>query len=160
MKPERDRVRTATILLTILILLMLVFIWGNSILPASISSKISAFVARLLGKGTAEAHVRKAGHFTEFFAFGAALGLYVPLRGRTGGELAMRLALPGLFVPLMDETIQMFNDRGPQVRDIWIDIAGYTCGCLLALLVFFCARHFLRRRKERRGVSPGSGKIK
>ena len=150
-QPKQNRTRTALILLTILIFLMLVFIWGNSILPASFSSKISAFAARLLGKDPAETQtqVRKAGHFTEFFALGAVMGLFVPLRGRKGKELAMLLALPGLFVPLMDETIQMFNDRGPQVLDIWIDIAGYTCGCLLMLLAVSLVRFFRRNRMER-----------
>lgn len=151
MKSERNRRRTVTVLLAILILLMLLFIWGNSILPASVSSKISAFAARLLGKASAETQtqVRKAGHFTEFFVLGGAMGLFVPLQGKMGKELAMLLALPGLFVPLMDETIQMFNDRGPQVLDIWIDIAGYTCGCLLILLAVALVRFFRRNRTER-----------
>lgn len=160
MKPEQKYTRIALILLTIFILLMLLFIWGNSVLPAGISSKISSFVARLLGKSEAEGTVRKAGHFTEFFVLGSFLGLYVTLRGTKGKDKAVFLVFPALFVPLMDETIQMFNDRGPQVRDIWIDIAGYTCGCLLAQLVFFLARLFLRSRKKRRDVSPGSGTIK
>lgn len=151
MKPERKYGRTLWILLTMFILLVLLFIWGNSVLPAGISSKISAFVTRLLGKEAVEAQVRKAGHFTEFFVLGGALGLYVTLKGTKGKEKAMFLALPGLFVPLMDETIQMFNDRGPQVRDIWIDIAGYTCGCLLMLFAIAIVRCFLRNRKAKKG---------
>lgn len=149
MKPNRTHARPALLFLTILIPLLLLFIWGNSVLPAAISSKISSFVTGLLGKGAAEGHVRKAGHFTEFFALGGALGLYATLKGLTGKEKAEMLVFPALFVPLVDETIQMFNDRGPQVRDIWIDIAGYTCGCLLVLLVSAIVRVFLRSRKEK-----------
>lgn len=148
MKPERNHVRIASILLGVLIVLLLLFIWGNSVLPAGISSKISGFVTRLLGKDAVEAHVRKAGHFTEFFVLGSSLGLYVTLQGRKGKDKATFLVFPALFVPLMDETIQMFNDRGPQVRDIWIDIAGYACGCLLMLLVVAIIRLFLRGRKN------------
>lgn len=148
MKPERKAARVLWILLTIFIILMLLFIWGNSVLPAGISSKISSFVTRLLGKDAVEGHVRKAGHFTEFMVLGGALELYLTLKGKKGKEKAMFLALSGLFVPLMDETIQMFNDRGSQVRDIWIDIAGYTCGCLLMLLAIVIVRSFLHGRKE------------
>lgn len=148
MKSERNYMRIVVILLTILIVLLLLFIWGNSVLPAAISSKISAFVTRLLGKDAVESHVRKVGHFTEFFVLGSSLGLYVTLQGTKGKDKATFLVFPALFVPLMDETIQMFNDRGPQVRDIWIDIAGYTCGCLLTLLVAAIIRLFLPRKKE------------
>lgn len=149
MKPEGSRARIPLILLTVLIVLLLLFIWGNSVLPAGISSRISSFVAGLLGKDAMEAQVRKAGHFTEFFVLGGVLGLYAALRGRKGKDKATFLVFPALFVPLMDETIQMFNDRGPQVRDIWIDIAGYTCGCLLLLLAAALVRRFLRRKTEK-----------
>lgn len=154
MKPEHNHTRIVWIVLTIFILLILLFIWGNSFLPAHVSSAISSFVTKLLGKDAVEAHVRKAGHFTEFFLLGGALGLYVTVMRIKGREKAMLLALLGLFVPLMDETIQMFNDRGPQVRDIWIDIAGYTCGGLLMLLILAVMsglrRGFLRVGKEKK----------
>ena len=150
MKPERRSARILWILLTIFIILMLLFIWGNSLLPAEISSKISSFVTRLLGKNAVELHVRKAGHFTEFLLLGGALGLYVTLKRMKGKEKAMLLALFALFVPLMDETIQMFNDRSPQVRDIWIDVAGYTCGCLTVLLIVAIANRFLRNRNGKK----------
>lgn len=148
MKLSRNHARIILTLLTIFILLMLAFIWGNSILPAQLSSAISSFVAKLLGGEVAEMHVRKAGHFTEFFLLGGGLGLFFTLKGTRGREKALFLSFLALFVPLMDETIQMFNDRGPQVRDIWIDIAGYTCGCLLMLGAAAIVRRVAAARKK------------
>lgn len=133
MKFSSKHARILLTVLNIFILLMLVFIWGNSVLPARLSSAISSFVTKLLGGEIVETHVRKAGHFTEFFLLGGGLGLRFALKEAKRREKALLLSFLALLIPLMDETIQMFNDRGPQVRDIWIDIAGYTCGCLLAL---------------------------
>lgn len=149
MNATNKHIRIVLTILTVFIALTLIFIWGNSILPARISSAISSFVTKLLGGDMAELRVRKAGHFTEFLLLGAGLGLFFTLKNAKGKDKAMYLALPALFVPLMDETIQMFNDRGPQVLDIWIDIAGYTCGCLLMLLLIAIVRLFRRGGKER-----------
>lgn len=92
MKPKGKSARILWIALTVFILLMLLFIWGNSFLLAGASSAISSFVTELLGKDAVEAHVRKAGHFTEFLMLGGALGLYVTLMGIKGGK--RRCCLP------------------------------------------------------------------
>lgn len=144
MKPTKKRKQLVLTGLLVFIILMVLFIWGNSILPARISSAISTFVTKLLGGELEEFHVRKAGHFTEFFLLGGGLGLFFTVKGTKGKEKLLFLSFLAVFVPLMDETIQTFNDRGPQVQDIWIDIAGYTCGCLLALLIACTAKRFLR----------------
>lgn len=149
MKATNKHIQIALTILIVFITFMLMFIWGNSILPARISSAISTFVTKLLGGDLAELKVRKMGHFTEFLLLGGGLGLFCALKGAKGKDKVLYLVFPALFVPLMDETIQMFNDRGPQVLDIWIDIAGYTCGCLLMLLLIAVARLFLRGGKER-----------
>lgn len=130
-----SRSKYATLLVMIIIVCMLVFIWGNSLMPAKVSSAFSALVTKLLGGNFAEKHVRKAGHFTEFFLLGAFFYLFFTLKGKKGKEKVFPLSFLALLVPLIDETIQIFNDRGPMVQDIWIDIAGYTCGCLLVLLI-------------------------
>lgn len=41
----------------------------------------------------------------------------------------------GLLIAFMDETIQLFSDRGSQVQDVWLDFAGVVTGVLLAVAV-------------------------
>ena len=153
MKLSDKRTRIALTCLTAFIILMLIFIWGNSLMPAKISSAISSFITKLIGGKAAESHVRKVGHFTEFFLLGAGLGAFFTLKGTKKKDKTLYLCLLALFVPLMDESIQMFNDRGPQVKDIWIDIAGYACGCLLMLTLIALINYFaaLRKRKHKNG---------
>lgn len=149
MKLSNKHNRIALTCVTVFLILMLVFIWGNSLMPAKISSAISSFVTKLIGGGAAETNVRKAGHFTEFFLLGAGFGAFFTLKGGKKKDKALYLCLLALFVPLMDETLQMFNDRGPQVKDIWIDIAGYTCGCLLTLLLLSIVKYLAASGKRR-----------
>ena len=145
MKKFEKHIQTILLILSIFIVL---FIWGNSILPARISGAISEFVRRLLDNDLTSYTVRKTGHFTEFFALGAVWKSYLHLRflksERTERKVhALVAVLTGVLVPLIDETIQTFNDRGPMVKDIWIDISGYTCGCLIVImliLIFYAVK--------------------
>jgi VanZ family protein len=126
-----------TRLLLGLIVLTLCFIWGNSLLPATISGGISDFVSQLLSHlfGTAlstdtgHGVVRKLAHATEFAALGAELtALWRVLRH----EDPTRVALGGVGAALIDETIQLFVEgRSGQIRDVWIDLSGFAVGCLL-----------------------------
>jgi VanZ family protein len=144
--------------LFIIFLLALCFIWGNSVLSTQASSAISTavgdFLATLFGSGDGATtvgglSVRKMAHFVEFFVLGVIASL---LFGRALKNLpmyALALALCALFVALIDETIQIFSGRGSSVRDIWIDIFGYTVGCL-ALAAIKLASDKLAERKRRK----------
>lgn len=126
-------------LLLALIFVTLVFIFGNSVLSGKQSSAISNFVMRLLGirrkpSGGDSVHtVRKLGHFLEFLALGAELSLFFFLQIPKKQVRFLALACCGMFAPIADETIQIFNDRNPQIVDIWIDIAGFTLGSAILL---------------------------
>ena len=75
--------------------------------------------------------VRKMAHAIEFFSFGMiAAALLIP-KGVLRLLQLQRLALVGLTVPLLDETIQIFSARTAAVQDVWIDIAGFFCGVLV-----------------------------
>ena len=39
------------------------------------------------------------------------------------------------FVAFIDETIQIFSGRGPQIRDVWVDLLGASIGLLIATVV-------------------------
>ncbi len=106
------------ILVSILILVTLGFIWGNSMLPAEDSSEISGslmeFIEEILERiipgyspvaDTSDTPIRKLAHFTEFMILGIELTI---LACRL---LERSLVIPpfcGLLAALCDETIQLF----------------------------------------------------
>ncbi len=140
-------------LLIILLVATVLFIWGNSCLSRAQSTKISDFVMNLLhierdSAGTQVRPVRKAGHFTEFFALGGEFLLLFSLEKLSSRRRGLLLAFCGMFFPLVDETIQMFNDRSPEVRDVWIDIFGFSLGCLVAFLLLLLFRRIARKPKR------------
>ena len=135
----------------IIFCLILAFIWGNSLLSREVSGAISHFIADILGGeqgATEEGHhfVRKLAHFSEFAALGA---VYWLLSGEYTTDKVKRgssSAFVGIFVPLADETIQIFSGRGPALTDVWIDAAGYLTGSILVVSAIFLASR--RARKE------------
>ena len=79
-------------ILTVLLVLMLLFIWGHSMVPAEASAAESGRVGALLtpflelfvGKGNVTDHlVRKLAHFSEYAALGVLLGAQLLVHGRT-----------------------------------------------------------------------------
>ncbi len=135
----------------ILFSLILCFIWGNSILSREVSGAISHFIADIFGGeqgATDEGHhfLRKLAHFTEFAALGA---VYWLLSGEYMSEKSKRVfssAFVGVFVPLCDETIQVFSGRGPALADVWIDASGYAVGsCAAALVVYLISKRAKNR---------------
>ena len=133
------------IILLVLCVLMLCFIWGNSVLSTETSVKISSTVGEMLavffGEGDATEtvgglSVRKMGHFVEYFALGVLM-LSMLTSWFKGAYVRYSLAaFSGLFVPFVDETIQIFSGRGSSLRDVWIDVGGYACGVALACAAF------------------------
>ena len=153
-------------LLTILIVCMLVFIWGNSLLSGELSGKISddlmaamntvaeklglgseffTYMSDEDGDGVAEqptSHIiRKAAHVTEYAVFTALVFLRLESGGKKRFFTAWGL---GALTGAIDETLQIFSHRGSQVRDVLIDSAGALLGlCIAALILYFI------RRKEK-----------
>ncbi|MBQ7563343.1 MAG: MATE family efflux transporter, partial [Lachnospiraceae bacterium] len=120
--------------------LTLAFIWGHSLLSRSVSSVESRTMTELFyGTGAYEYILRKHAHFLEFTVLGTELFLlcpYLPLRlvlRRDPGALtsllkyAFALNLGGI-VAFIDETIQHFSGRSPEIRDVWIDLCGVLFG--------------------------------
>ena len=145
--------RKRAVIFGVILALTLAFIWGNSVLTKEMSGAISHFVADILGgeQGTSdEGHylVRKAGHFLEFAFLGAVFQLFVRELTRDGARRALASALVGVSVPLIDETIQIFSNRGYALPDVWIDISGYALGVSLAILALGTA-HLLRKKGKK-----------
>ena len=127
---------------------LLIFIWGNSLLPGRISGAFSDWVKDGLNKllpflfdgmdeGTSCGLLRKIAHFTEFAALGACFcWLYAMLRSRQTEQLLLAL-LSGFFVACADETIQRFvPGRHGCFTDVGIDTAGVIAGIALFTIAY------------------------
>lgn len=135
MKRTDKRLKTAAILLVCI----LTFIWGNSLMSGEISGAISDWVKELLASFIALGQeddggshlIRKLAHFTEFAALGATLGWIF-------GMLEKGKLLPlgcGVLAAAIDETIQRFvPDRGPSLKDVCLDSFGVLTGIVLLYL--------------------------
>ena len=123
--------------LLVALTLILLIIWGNSLLPASISGELSNWLARIFAgipgvieMGDGEGILRKLAHVLEFAALGATLTL---VRARLNKHWSL-LLLTGVTVALIDETLQLFSSgRAGMVTDIWIDMGGFCLGILTVL---------------------------
>ena len=153
-------------LLVFLMSFTLLFIFGNSALSRSNSSTFSqnvlksvlnvigseGFLASFLTQ-----YIRKIAHFTEFGLLGAEAYLYFRLSCYQVTERKTRLLflcpvlLFGLISAAVDESIQLLNDRGSSLADVWLDFSGFcffillTCGFLF---LFRICRHPSGRRKN------------
>ena len=134
----------------IMIICNIVFIWGNSLLPGSVSGAISKFVSYVVfkvilgrtgGGGGGHGLLRKVAHFVEFACLGAFSTRILFLFNKS-----RLLALCGAFlVACCDETIQRFvTNRGPSFKDVLIDTSGATVG-MIALLVGYA---YVKSRKK------------
>ena len=130
----------------------LLFIWGNSLLPASISGAISGWVRDLLwflpqGESaamTGEGILRKTAHFLEFCLLGCLLcWLFGMLRKKQWAFVLPSLGI-GCLTACIDETLQCFvPGRSPEWKDVGIDLAGVSLAVAL-----FCLGCIIGRIKK------------
>ena len=137
-------------LCTALLICILIFIWGNSLLPGEVSSAFSDWVKEILAKlfggdpneSSGRGLLRKLAHFTEFTALGMCLAW---LHGMLGNG-KLRPFLWGVVAASVDETIQRFvPDRGPSVKDVCIDSAGVLTGIIL----LWTGYNYLKKRSAK-----------
>lgn len=128
-------------ILIILICVTLAFIWIQSILGGDISSAESGWVRKLVspvlelifGKGNVTDHlVRKLAHFSEYTVFGVELAFLFRNARFKGLPI---IFFHGLGVAFIDETIQIFSGRGPEIVDVWIDLGGAVFGAVIGILI-------------------------
>lgn len=134
----------------VLTLCNLAFIWGNSLLPGTVSGRISDWVGRIIcaifaipAGSTAGGGLllRKLGHFTEFAALGILLTWISGMRGEKGAYAALLPLLGAMACACVDETIQLFAaGRASSLIDVWIDTCGAAAGVMLLLLAFQLTR--------------------
>ena len=138
-----------------LLILNVLFIWGNSLLPREASAAFSAWISDILNflfpgpdiPSSGEGHgiLRKMAHFTEFCSLGLLLSWLLTMLSREPWHRILLPALIGAAVAGADETIQMFvPGRGPGLVDVAIDTAGVLLGIALWHLIAA-----IRKRKAR-----------
>ncbi len=152
-----NRRSIGTVLLLLAVLAALAFIWGNSLDSAVESSLksgrmrelIQPLLELLVGQGNVTDHlVRKLAHFTEFAVLGALLLLLTAAAFRVRLQSVVNCLFFLTLAALTDETIQIFTGRGPQVQDVWLDVAGGTAGLLAMLALVWLLRRLFRPRKR------------
>lgn len=134
----------------ILVLITTLFIWGNSLLPGSVSSSQSGIITKLLyplfknvmSVDTLTTIIRKLAHFTEYAILGLVLAYFY--KSKTNKYLLFAL-LQGVITAIIDESIQLLvPNRAGLLTDVLID----TSGVLFGLLVFYIIYKLLGGNKS------------
>ncbi len=142
---SNKRTRMQAIMITGLIILTIAFIWSNSFqsVPESQADSLSVVEAieplLKLGSGGTKMDVerfRKLAHFAEFWLLGLELALLLIAVRKVSLQNAVNCLFASLVVAVVDETIQVFSDRGSRVTDVLLDFSGAMTGVLSALLVY------------------------
>lgn len=134
-------------LCVLLLILNLGFIWGNSLLPGSVSGAFSDWVKGIVqaifpnfdsgSSGGGGFLLRKLAHFTEFCCLGLCLSWLFRMLFTVPICWYSLPLLSGFLAACADETIQRFiPGRGPSLRDVGIDTLGVTLGILVMTLIY------------------------
>lgn len=148
-------------ILTVLLFVNQAVIWGNSLLPGSVSGNISDFVKEVIkkifaflpdgGEQSGGVPIRKLGHFMEFMCLGILLHAryicvrllesdrkyYCEIKNQISGrDLIFSVIYPGFLTAFIDETIQLFiPGRCGLISDVWIDTSGMLTGFFIILFL-------------------------
>ena len=149
--------RKATVIFGILSLLILCFIWGQSMLPRSASADESNVLMRRMKpildpKNRADDdifhhYLRKTAHFVEYAALGFCMcGFFRKLEWKRNAVRTVVTIISPILAAAIDETIQIFTpNRGPQFSDVLLDSCGALCGIGAFLLLALCFRCILKK---------------
>ncbi|MBO4331113.1 MAG: VanZ family protein [Oscillospiraceae bacterium] len=155
----RGTERRRNIFITVLIVLTLAFIWGNSLLSTDESDGLSRWILRHIFNGSfflddfdSGNHIlRKCAHFTEF----AFLAFLICMRFRASKRFWL-LGAAAFAAAAADETIQLFTGRGARVKDVLLDCSGAVFGIVIAAALLAAVKSVKRSRKAARGENNAS----
>jgi len=131
-----------------IILLIICFIWSNSLENPSESYHRSneflayadKFLSSLLGNSHSfvvffRSHVRKIAHFIEYGMLGTAAGASMVLFEKLKLRHFYNALSAAVIAAVIDEYIQLYTFRGSSVKDVIIDFSGYTAGLIFAMFI-------------------------
>lgn len=135
---------------------MVLFIWGNSMVPGDASSQLSHGVLRavrdilcawgLPADWLTNFIVRKIAHFSEYAVLGVCVAQGIDPGSRATRRRLLLMTALLVLAPSIDETIQLFvTDRAGQVIDVVLD----CCGAAFGVAVRSVACALVRRRNRR-----------
>lgn len=131
------------------------FIYFNSLTPASVSSQESSFVLELVrglfdkagisALWLTEHIIRKTAHFCEYTLLGILLTQSMnQIQCLKKVRILLQLQL-SMAIPFVDETLQLFTaGRSGQLSDVWLDMSGVLAGTAAAAL-FIWLRNMRRK---------------
>ena len=133
------------ILRAVLVFLILLFIFSNSLQNGEESNERSGKVMELLRMlldphervAAEQFHwfVRKAAHFTEFAALGSSLWLLMQSVQKLVCFSYLSVPFISLLTAVTDEYIQSFTGRTSSVQDVLIDFSGALAGLFAAYII-------------------------
>ena len=139
-----------------LLIMNLIFIWGNSLLPGEISGAFSGWVHMLLqgifpDNGEMEGDhglLRKLAHFSEFCTLGMLLSWLLAMLKEKKWAFVIPSMICGCLAACVDETIQRFvPHRGPSIKDVGIDSLGVILGISL-----LCLGYTIHQKKKHKQI--------
>ena len=139
------------VLLYITFTLSMILVWGQSCISKEESTVSSDMVVEMIkpidelepgyrsenGWTYVElsTYVRKFAHVIEYAAVSFQLMCIFLLKGKRKLTWYINCAFIVMLIALIDETIQIFSNRGSEIGDIWIDMAGCALGIGVAFII-------------------------
>lgn len=145
------------LLVILLIISTLAFIFIQSMLPPEKSSEQSSAVGEIIEGiippetpvgGYVQTNIRKIAHFVEFAALGAEVAVFVILFLRRRNLVFLSFGF-GILIALLDETIQVFSKRGPEITDVWLDFFGFASFAVIVYTVSALIFYIQVKRKQK-----------
>jgi len=131
-----------------LIILIICFIWSNSLQnPSESYHRSDAFLtyadrilSAVLGSSHRfliffRSHVRKIAHFIEYGMLGTAIGATMILFEKLKIRHFYYALSAAVIAAVIDEYIQIYTYRGSSVKDVIIDFTGYSTGIVFTMFM-------------------------
>jgi VanZ family protein len=126
-------------------------------LPPEKSSEQSSAVGEIIEEiippetpvgGYVQTNIRKIAHFVEFAALGAEVAVFVILFLKKRNFVFLSFGF-GILIALLDETIQVFSKRGPEITDVWLDFFGFASFAVIVYTVSALIFYIQVKRKQK-----------
>lgn len=165
-KTEVDNIkRNNGWLIVIPVLIVIAFIWSNSLDPPSASyeksnlfmKQISQILSDVLSPDNKfliffQSHVRKIAHFLEYALLGNVISISMFVLGMKKVRHFYYAFSFSVIAAVVDEYIQIYTHRGSSVRDIIIDCSGFACGFTIISLIYLIGI-IVKKDKKNKKVS-------